>query len=84
MPRLSERQRLLGDLASAHLDLQLTRYQDLLQTAVDLVNLSDDDSDMSDLDSSNSSRNSRSLMSPWIPFYLSYQHLILASWYHSR
>ena len=58
MPRLSERQRLLGNLASARLDLQLARYQDLLQTAVDLINLSDDDSDMSDLDSSNSSCNS--------------------------
>jgi len=36
MPCLSEWQRLLGDLASAHLDLQLTHYQDLLQTVVDL------------------------------------------------
>ena len=54
MPRLSERQRLLGDLTSTHLDFQLAHYQDLLRTVVDLINPSDDNSDMSDLDSNSS------------------------------
>ena len=62
MPRQSERQALLDDLASARLDLQLARYQDLIRIAADVVNASDSsldsDSDLSDANSSDFESNS--------------------------
>ena len=61
MPHQSERQVLLNDLASACLDLQLARYQDLIRIAADVVNASDNSSDSdSDLSDANSDFESNS------------------------
>ncbi|KIK14151.1 hypothetical protein PISMIDRAFT_17487 [Pisolithus microcarpus 441] len=67
MPRQSIHQVLLNDLASARQDLQLIRFQDLVHTAINLLDSSssdkDTDSQVSDSDSSTSGMSSDSSLS---------------------
>ena len=63
MPRPTRRQKLLGDLTNAQLELQVARYQDLLSIAVAQLTSNDDtdsDSDLSDTSNSSSSSSSMS------------------------
>jgi len=63
MPRLSQRQKLLGDLTSAHQELQLAQYQDLLRTAVSQLGSNDNTDTDSDLSDSSHSSSGSSAMS---------------------
>jgi len=63
MPHLSQRQKLLDDLTSAHQQLQLARYQDLLRTAVSQLGSNDSTDTDSDLSNSSHSSSGSSAMS---------------------